>query len=810
MTTELPGLSTMNLRKDMIKFQEETLKNIREMQSKLDKKYEKSDESLKENLLKFDLKIKNFEEKIAQLSHLINEDNLMKEKLESLLQFKEETQDAIFKRRAKYAEFEKQINANIDGINNILLNSVIYPAVIGKKAKFQTFHEFIDYIIQEISQLNMFKNKSQMDSMSAFKKKIDGVLEAFKIQINNLTPKEITNQMIHEVEEKFESTLKLYDDRLQDTRVENANYSVGIQKKSEEMSKQMNTLMVTQKYINKKLSKLKNLENFDLITNEITETSTKVNKIFDILKDLASFHPEVKKNYPHELEANSPKKIISGVKQYIKGNINANELSTMKKFAFKKSETKNFDITSKNLLNSNPSQKEKNIIIDSMKVIKEEENTNFVNKKFISKKTVNLSKQENIISNKLLEPEKFQNNIFKRKSTSNIQKDVNYETSKMTNYLLNKINNDNNEKNNINKIIEEENEVNNNSINSNNNEISNTNNNKQVNLEVKENKNNEINEKRINSPKIEIKNSNNLNKEEPAIKKEDDIKIKDKEKDKEEEKNFDKINLNKNNNMTKIINNIDVKISNNDNINNKKNIVNKKDIIENKKDIAINTDKSSIKNNNNYKDTKDPKEKIREIREIKPYIGKESKYKNAHSRSNKGVFIKEDLGKIELSSPPNTHRKITKFNLNKSQESLLVQSERVNSKNKISEDNKIIETNHNIKLKNNNKIFSPTVKKLYNTYSNFPKINRDNNIFTKTIKSEEKVFNKKAKPNSYNNYRKKILLMKPDDIPVNFFEKTLEEMFKNNLHINVNKSVKISNHKNRDIYNGIKKLLKKG
>ena len=108
MTTELPGLSTMNLRKDMIKFQEETLKNIREMQSKLDKKYEKSDESLKENLLKFDLKIKNFEEKIAQLSHLINEDNLMKEKLESLLQFKEETQDVIFKRRAKYAEFEKK------------------------------------------------------------------------------------------------------------------------------------------------------------------------------------------------------------------------------------------------------------------------------------------------------------------------------------------------------------------------------------------------------------------------------------------------------------------------------------------------------------------------------------------------------------------------------------------------------------------------------------------------------------------------------------------------------------------------------
>ena len=188
-----------------------------------------------------------------------------------------------------------------------------------------------------------------MDSMTEFKKKIDGALDAFKIQINNLTPKEITNQMINDLEKKFENTFKLYDDRLQDTRVENANYSVGIQKKSEEMSKQMNTLTVSQKYINKKLSKLKNLENFDLITNEIIETSEKVNKIFNILKDLASFHPEVKRKYPHELENNDSKTIISGIKQYIKGNINADELSNMKKFAFKRSETKNFEVKPKNL-----------------------------------------------------------------------------------------------------------------------------------------------------------------------------------------------------------------------------------------------------------------------------------------------------------------------------------------------------------------------------------------------------------------------------------------------------------------------------
>ena len=59
--------------------------------------------------------------------------------------------------------------------------------MIGKTAKFQTFHEFIDYVNQEISQLNLFKNKLSLDSMTSFKKKVDGTLDTFKLVINNLT-----------------------------------------------------------------------------------------------------------------------------------------------------------------------------------------------------------------------------------------------------------------------------------------------------------------------------------------------------------------------------------------------------------------------------------------------------------------------------------------------------------------------------------------------------------------------------------------------------------------------------------------------
>ena len=116
---ELPGLSTMSLKMDIIRFKDEILKDMRQMQTKLDIKYAKAEEELNEKLKKSDLKIKYLEEKIAKLSNLINNDNSMKEKIESIFQFKDEIQDTIFKRRAKFAEFEKKINDDIDAINKI-------------------------------------------------------------------------------------------------------------------------------------------------------------------------------------------------------------------------------------------------------------------------------------------------------------------------------------------------------------------------------------------------------------------------------------------------------------------------------------------------------------------------------------------------------------------------------------------------------------------------------------------------------------------------------------------------------------------
>ena len=814
MSKELPGVSTMSLKMDMIHFQDEILRDMRQMQSKLDIKYAKSSDEMIEKLTKYDSKIKSLEKKVSELSNLITSDKSMKEKIESLFQFKEETQDTIFKRRAKFAEFEKKVNDDIDSINKIISNTVIYPGIIGKNTKFQSFHEFIDFCIQEITQLNFFKQKSGLD-LGPFKKKIDGALDAFKIQMNNFYPKEIVNQMVNDLEEKTNSNFKLIDDRIKDIRVENAEYSIEMQKKGEEMDKQIDNLRTAQRYIDRKLGKIQSLENYQILGNDIMEANNRINKIFEILRDLVSYHPEVKKIYINEF-GKPIKKIISGVRQYIKGNLNAEELSSMKKFTFEKKVTKNYDkvpqilpkTTTQNASPDSiffklPDQKRQSIFLDQRPSL------DFVNKKFLSKKTVNLNivnqinnnngNINNNDNNKIIEPEKFRRGTLTRKNTVSFGKNTFFESSKMNNYSKKT----NNFKNGFlngqigqkdNNIIEEENEVNNNS-------------------------NNSVHDIKENNY---VKSSENENNKNETIKNIKNIILK-----KEEEKRD--ISPQKENNIKfKSINDIDISKDDKINLNESEkkieinNDINKKD--EEKKNITLINLNKEEKNNSENIQTND---NIKQEQEVKQDILDEQENKNNHARNNKIIILNKngsdkDNSLEQKSTNINNATKepaiTSKINL---QEKKLQESSNSKADNKIhlSDSNKLlIPVNYNIKL-TNPEISILSIKKKFNkTFSSFPKLNNDltdnkiklNNymsipttreIYTKTITGDK--YNRNTINSPVNMKQpKKILLMNPDDLPLNYFDKAFKDIMKNNL--GGKQTDKVINNKNKIDFFGTK------
>ena len=313
----VPDFSQKNIQSDLIHFKDDILKDFRSIKISFNDKHSILEENLNKKLNKFELTIKSFEQKILELSKLITIDKTLKEKVEALNAFKEESSDSIFKQRAKLNEFESRINKEIDRINNILSDSVIYTGIIGGNSKFKTFHDFIDFVLREIGEIALIKDKNGMD-LRPFKKKIEQTVDAFRIQLNNIFTKEMTNNAINQSEERMQNSLKLFDEKIKSIKVENYSTNLNNANKLEELNTRLINLEKFQK----------NLE----LNSEILYIKKEINTIYEILRDLFSA-PEVKK------EVEKKAKIYSGVKQYINGKLNADQLTSMKKFSYNKNDS---------------------------------------------------------------------------------------------------------------------------------------------------------------------------------------------------------------------------------------------------------------------------------------------------------------------------------------------------------------------------------------------------------------------------------------------------------------------------------------
>ena len=313
----VPDFSQKNIQSDLIHFKDDILKDFRSIKISFNDKHSILEENLNKKLNKFELTIKSFEQKILELSKLITIDKTLKEKVEALNAFKEESSDSIFKQRAKLNEFESRINKEIDRINNILSDSVIYTGIIGGNSKFKTFHDFIDFVLREIGEIALIKDKNGMD-LRPFKKKIEQTVDAFRIQLNNIFTKEMTNNAINQSEERMQNSLKLFDEKIKSIKVENYSTNLNNANKLEELNTRLINLEKFQK----------NLE----LNSEILYIKKEINTIYEILRDLFSA-PDVKK------EVEKKAKIYSGVKQYINGKLNADQLTSMKKFSYNKNDS---------------------------------------------------------------------------------------------------------------------------------------------------------------------------------------------------------------------------------------------------------------------------------------------------------------------------------------------------------------------------------------------------------------------------------------------------------------------------------------
>ena len=352
--------SSRGMKSDLLMFKDETLKDIKEAQKKVQEKYNHLNLEVKEKLDKYELRISAYETKIMELAKLINTDKEIRDKVDNLIEFKEKANDTMLTEKIRLDNFRNDLNANVERIDNILKDSVIYPGVIGGICRYKTFHELIDYVLTQCSLNLTFREKSILDFKS-YKTKLENIITSFNTQTTSLlnTTSEYTKTCIKELEERMKSIYNIYDDRLQDARIENANYAIGLEKATEALKKELQNLYIIKKELYEKVdSGILDVKNdntrvvkqfsgykkeFKIMEHKFTQLSDFIKDIrfrinmkedvkrreYSQMSDLINFDKKKKGFYDgiNEPPQKNFKKLFgSQIKDYIEGKITADQL----------------------------------------------------------------------------------------------------------------------------------------------------------------------------------------------------------------------------------------------------------------------------------------------------------------------------------------------------------------------------------------------------------------------------------------------------------------------------------------------------
>ena len=234
---------------------------------KTDEKY------MTEKIEKFTFQIEKFSEKIIELSNLICTDQSIREKVDTIMDFKNKSEDKIMTNGIKIDNIDREFHENIYRIDNILKDSVLYPGVIGGISKFKNFHDFIDYILSELSQGVTIREKSHLD-LNTFKSKLD----SFSLKIDAITKgsQSYTERCVNNLEKKINSSLDLYNDKITSVRIENNAYSEEMKKVTDDLLKHVNNVTIIKNELFNK---------FEEQINYIKKENTRVIKCFSGYKE---------------------------------------------------------------------------------------------------------------------------------------------------------------------------------------------------------------------------------------------------------------------------------------------------------------------------------------------------------------------------------------------------------------------------------------------------------------------------------------------------------------------------------------------
>lgn len=362
-----------NTKEDIIYFKDEVLKDVKKFEVRVNQKVDYQETTTKKKLDEYDIKMEAMTQKVNELENKISTNISLIKKVEEIYNFKVKAEQDTLVQEIRFDTIEKDLRNAINKYDSILLESVIYAGVIGKGAKFEKFHDLIDYLLNNVSNLNLAKEKNVVD-LKGIKKKYDAVVELLKSQINSNSRsiKEVNKKLTEYMEDQFKLMREDISGKFVDLRMTNNKHAIELKERADKLSeiyksmeilrndmeqkvkKEIDRIINIPPEVNRKLLNFHNeieainyqfmelsefVKNYKFEakivkrenkeeSNDIEEEDTKDNKI-----TAGTERRQMKRNIKNE-KFKLSKEPISILKQYINGEITFEEYNRKRKMQF--------------------------------------------------------------------------------------------------------------------------------------------------------------------------------------------------------------------------------------------------------------------------------------------------------------------------------------------------------------------------------------------------------------------------------------------------------------------------------------------
>ena len=311
--TSRPNIAINN---DMKYFKNELLKEMKKIKQELFVKFSEYSLQLNEKIKQASIDNEQLDQKIEYISKNIDD------KITSFLNEKNkynfdriisDLKDNIMTNDIKIQTMREELRQHKEQYEEVVKSNIYYQGMIGSGCKYRNMHQFIDFLLSSLNELNSTNNQKASE-MRLYKTKVENIFHNINGQLNDITfgYKSYINQCMKDYETKISSQLRIYDEKFLELKTHDLENKKGIEKKLSDYDEKYKTLDKLENNININNEKL--LEDIKLSNNNLEKKMELYQQEFDEMKtkfqELLKYNKEIKSKL-NSLNLFSKKKIIN-------------------------------------------------------------------------------------------------------------------------------------------------------------------------------------------------------------------------------------------------------------------------------------------------------------------------------------------------------------------------------------------------------------------------------------------------------------------------------------------------------------------